>query len=472
VAKSELILIRDASRIPEDGPVAAPREQIKSWLESTAPGEVAKVGQTFADAEKAVRKAAEELPKIAKRLADEWGGETSPHVQKALQMLNATGLELASAMGQMSTSLNLYGNEYLPQARQKIAAIPPEKPAGTEENTGGGTTGIPRSETGEDKDPDKEAQKVLEDLNKRIVDLWAMYIPQHVFYEVPEVDIPSDTGSPRRGPDFEPTAFGSGLGGTGGGGGSYPDGGSYPGGGPGGTGGGGTAGVDRPGGHDGPGGPGSQDPRDPGGSPGSRDPQNPGSGSDGQNGGTGQDGSQPGGRGDGTDGSGGTPGTDTPGTGQDQQPSGRDGGQGDRPGDRETTPAVIGKDPDPRGTDSASYAPQHQPFTQTTPFTPTTPFTTPTTQYSPTPITTGQPHPMQPGYGVPSVLGGPQYGAAASASSAAARGTMGGMGMIPPVLGGAGADSGGEEYVTELREDRNPFVVQVDVTTPTVGEMS
>ncbi|MFI6791936.1 hypothetical protein ACIBG4_31865 [Nonomuraea sp. NPDC050383] len=462
MAKSELLLIRDASRIPEDGPVAAPREQIKAWLESTSPGEVTKAGQTFADAEQAVRKAAEELPKIAKRLAAEWGGETSPHVQKALQMLNATGLELASAMGLMSTSLSLYGNEYLPQARQKIAAIPAEKPAGTEENTGGGTTGIPRSETGEDRDPDKEAQKVLQDLNKRIVDLWAMYIPQHVFYEVPEVDIPSDTGGPKQGPDLTITPFGAGLGGSSGGGGSYSGGGFD---------GGGTSA-----GHDGSGGPGatvggSPDARDPGGSADARDPQNPGTGQDGQNPGNGQDspngqdGSQPGDRGDGTDG---TPGTDTPGTGQDQQSSGRD-GQGDARGDRETTPAVIGKDPDPRSTDSASYFPQHQPLTAiSTPI--TTPITTPTTQYSPNLLVGGQPQALQPGYGVPSVLGGPQYGAAASASSAVPRGTGSGMGMIPPVLGGGGADGGGEEYTTDLREDRNPFAVQLDVTTPTVGE--
>lgn len=468
MAKSEFLLIRDASRIPDDGPVAASREQIKQWLESTSPGEVTKVGQTFADAEKAVRKAAEDLPKIAKRLAEEWGGETSPHVQKALQMLNATGLELASAMGQMATSLKLYGDQYLPQAREKIAAIPAKKPAGTEENTGGGTTGIPRSETGEDRDPDKEAQKVLQDLNKHIVDLWAMYIPQHVFYEVPEVRLPSDAGGPKQGPDLTITPFGSGLGGSSGSGGSYD--GGYDGGNSGGYGGGTSAGADRPGGQDGPGGPGSPGFGDPDGSPDARDPQNPGGGPDGPNG---QDGSQPGDRGDGTGGSDGTPGQDAPGAGQEQQPSGRgDGqgdGQGDARGDRETTPAVIGKDPDPRSTDAATYVPQHhqQPVIHTAP-------ANPTTQYSPGPVVGGQPQILQPGHGVPSVLGGPhQYGGgAASASSTGSRGTAGGFGMIPPVLGGAGAETGGDEYVTELREDRGPFTLQLDVTTPTVGEMA
>ncbi|UBU14594.1 hypothetical protein [Nonomuraea gerenzanensis] len=437
--------IRDPSRRPTAGAVTASREQIQQWLDGTSPMEVHDRGMTYGRVAEAVKAVADALPDIGVALNDAWRSEAAAKTQRALQMLHASGTELADAMTKMSQALTLYGRDYLPTAIEDVRAAastgqsdaeprPSPGPAPTASASAEptteptiGTEPTPGPTPHASELDDQAARRAMETLNRQIVDLYDFQIPASVTIDLPTVTPATDPGGRDlpSGDQERPYTFGD----SGGGGGSS----------------GGSSGWDSVG--------------NSGGSTGSTGS----SGSSGSPGSSGSSGGSDGSSGSGSgSGSGDRPGTETPGSsdgsgsdtpGSSDGSAGSPGDQGSSPagsqgdGGDGTTPSVIDSsttDPerttqtgaethDPRATETAGTQPA--PTATTTPTTTYTPATTPQTSYlTPT------------GSAAPAVIGGSgsytQPGVPGAA--AAARAGAGGMGYPFMPMGG-GAPAGEQE---------------------------
>ncbi|OUC92962.1 WXG100 family type VII secretion target [Streptosporangium minutum] len=456
-SESKVLIIRSSAAVPQAGEVTQTKDQIKELLRSTAPVSIDDAGFAYGNAAGTVDLVCGALQRVAGELAKVWGGEAAVEVQKALQMLHATGTELVSKMEQMSTTLRLYGGTYLPQAIEKInklesqggtSAVPPSANAGT-------------SPAAADVEAANEAaRKVLRELNEKIVELYNSQVPPHVSYELPTVSLPGGPSSytttqyPKGGSPYQGDSTGSGNGSAG----SGTSGSSWS---PGsGTGSGGSGGS-GPGGS-GPGGPGSDGSGSDGSGPKGSDPADPGSkGTD--PGGSGSDGTGSPGSGDGASGADG-------GNGQGQSPADGANGSGHGKGADGTAPAVIGGDEDasrndPRSTETASL-PQ-QPLTTLAPpnsVVPTTTVAPPTTSFGPA-------------NAVSPVLGGPGAGAGSlgvggAGSATLARGVIGNGTTMPMMpmggMGGMGQESGEEHETSVYLPEKDHWESEHDVTSPCI----
>ncbi|MEV0196942.1 WXG100 family type VII secretion target [Nonomuraea sp. NPDC050691] len=451
----QVVVILSFDKMPEGGTVNASKDEILQMLHKTQPSQIQDAGLAYEKAASAVESSMKTLEEHAGKILQVWKGADATKAKNAIQMMHATGGELATKLEMMGSALRQYAG-YIPETISKVEAVKAES-----EGDSGGTYGDPETKAAADAATkkaaeDRQAQQAMRELNKKIVDLYTLQVPHDVSYELPAVAIPGGPGTYNTA-DY-PTGVGGinggGNGGSGGSGGSgYGPGGSTGTGGSGHSGGsGGTGGTGTGTGHTGGSG-------DPGGSTGGKDGSG---GSDGSGGTGGKDGSD-GGKGTGT-GDGSTDGQ-TPGGPNGQTPGGPGDPNGQTPGTQDpgsssgsrdgTAPPVIGGHDTPsRQTEMESYQP---PNTLTTP-TPTTgwspttttysnPFTTPTTMVTPvSPVspTGGTPY-------VPSVLGSPHGGAGSMAGEALPAGSVRGSaasstGMpVAPLLGGGGAGQDGEE---------------------------
>lgn len=451
-SESKVLIIRSSAAVPQADGVTQTKDQIKELLRNTAPVSIDDAGFAYGNAAGTVDLVCGTLQSVAGELAKVWGGEAAAEVQKALQMLHATGTELVSKMEQMSTTLRLYGGTYLPQAIEKINKL----------ETQGGTSTVPLSANAgtslaaaDVEAANEAARKVLRELNEKIVELYNTQVPPHVSYELPTVSLPggpspyTKTGYPEGGSPYRGDSTGSGNGSAG----SGTSGSSWsPGSGTGNSG----SSDSGPGGS-GPGGPGSDSPGSDGSGPKGSDPADPGSnGTD--PGGSGSDGTGSPGSGDGASGADG-------GNGNGQSPA--DGANGSDHGkDADgTAPAVIGGDEgaprhDPRSTETASLT--QQPVTALAPPNSVVP---PTTVAPPTTS-------LGPANAVSPVLGGPGVGASplgvgGTSSAALARGTIGNGGMMPMMpMGGGTGQEGGEEHETSVYlPEKDHWESEYDVTS-------
>ncbi|MEV4392066.1 hypothetical protein [Nonomuraea sp. NPDC049607] len=471
--------IRDESRRPTTGPVTASREQIEGWLKATSAMEVHDRGLSYKQVAKIIRGVAEALPQIGKDLSGAWRSDTSAQAQRALQLLNASGQEIAEAMDKMSEALILYGRDYLPTAIEEVEAAknaqtatpkpsagpPPKAPTSTPSPSytppvlGPQTShNYPEPKPGLTKSPTEMqadvARRALEKLNNHIVDLYDFRIPASVVVELPEVK-PAETPAPERDMPLDQHT-------------PYTKGTYWNGGGSGDSGGGSNGSGSGGGAHGGTGGSGGS-----GGSDGSGSGGN--GGQDGGNGGNGGTDPRPGDQTPGGDTPGtdrpDTPGTDTPGT----DPSGGQGtgsgtggssstGDGTTPpvldnnttGDRATQPQDVDAR-DPRATETAGY---HPTITPTNPTPPNQSFVT-------------QPTYPSPASGTPAVIGGPgsyTQGSAPAAAAARAGAAGGGMPFMPFTGGGGqGAEQGQVETSTLLKEDNDVWSHHEGSISPVIG---
>ncbi|MFD8532954.1 WXG100 family type VII secretion target [Streptosporangium canum] len=454
-SESKVLIIRSSAAVPQADGVTQTKDQIKELLRNTAPVSIDDAGFAYGNAAGTVDLVCGALQRVAGELAKVWGGDAAVEVQKALQMLHATGTELASKMEQMSSTLRLYGGTYLPQAIEKINKL---------ETQGGTSTVPPSSNAGTSpaaadvEAANEAARKVLRELNEKIVELYNDRVPPHVSYELPTVSLPggpssyTKTGYPNGGSPYRGDSTGSGNGSAG----SGTSGSSWS---PGsGTGSSGSSGSD-PGGS-GPGGPGSDGPGSDGSGPKGSDPADPGSnGTD--PGGSGSDGTGSPGSGDGASGADG-------GNGNGQSPADGANGSDHGKGADGTAPAVIGGNEDasrhdPRSTETAGL--NQQPVTALAPPNSVVPTTVapPTTSFGPA-------------NAVSPVLGGPGAGPGAgvgtlgvggTGSAALARGTIGNSGMMPMMpMGGGMGQEGGEEHETSVYlPEKDHWESEHDVTS-------
>jgi hypothetical protein len=453
--------IRDPSRRPNAGEVSASREEIQRWLDGTSPLEVHDRGMTYGRVAEAIKAVADALPDIGVALNDAWRSEAAAKTQRALQMLHASGTELADAMTKMSEALTLYGRDYLPTAIEEVRAAsnqrsdaepqpspgpsptasaspePTTPPMLGPQTTNGWDQPTPGATPQASQLDDEAARRAMEKLDRHIVDLYDFKIPESVTIDLPTVtpvtddggrDMPViDQGTPH---DFRDSrSSGGSTGGSSGWGGSSGS-----------TGSSGSSGSNGSSGSDG--------------SPGSG--SGPGTGS-----GTGP-GDRPGAETPGGDGPGSS---DTPGSPDNPGSSGPPADQGSpAPGNQSdgtdgTTPSVIDSsttDPeratqtgtetqDPRATETASTPPA-----PTTPTPTHTPVTTPQTTYvTPT------------GSAAPAVIGGsgPYTQPGVPGAAAAVRAGAGGMGYpFMPMGGGAPAgEQEQQEQGTNLKGERDDW---------------
>ncbi|MFF4773021.1 WXG100 family type VII secretion target [Microtetraspora fusca] len=498
---------------PTAAPVAPPTdtEQIAEWLRKSSPTLVSDAGFAYTHAASTVELMTEAIQSRAQRLSEAWKGPAAAEVQKALRLLTAAGEELATKMRGMSQALRLYGEVHLPKAKTEIEQIrgnlqkelpgcypgtgPFQPPKQLQPNTGlsltdttgvpsptqpsqnpygviGGQTGTPPSLLRSDYNgiktqgtylaakafADNNARRVLDELNTKIVEIYAAHIPPNVTYELPKVSPPAGKSPERRPVTYGEVMSGSGGGGTSRGGsggtggaghsgGSGGSGGSSPrtGSGSGGGGSHGTDGSGTGGGHTGGG----------GGSGGSGNPGSPeaGGGATDPSGGAGDPGAP---------GTGSNPGSD-PGTGAGAGPA-TSTGDG-------TAPSVIGQN-DVTGSDGQSTETagvRDMPITNPV----TNPVIGDTTGrlISVDPRVTGGVVPT-PGTGVPSVLGGPGSGVPVSGQPgpAAPRGPAGSSTPFVP-MGGAGAagERESQERTTWLNEERDAWDSSHRVIPPVIG---
>ncbi|GAA3719219.1 hypothetical protein GCM10022224_101350 [Nonomuraea antimicrobica] len=454
--------IRDNAHAPKAEPVTESREQIMAWLDATSPIEVHDRGMTYERVASAVRSVAEALPDVGTTLSGAWRSANSAQAQRALQMLNASGLQLADAMDKMSRALTLYGRDYLPEAIEAVRSAPGEGSEATPEPSPGPAPTA--SESPEPTTPpvlrpqtthgwgeptagaspqasevdDEAARRALEKLNRYIVDLYDFTIPDSVTVNLPDVTPASGPAPEREMPLGTQTPYQQGGDGSGGSSGGTGAGSS------------GSAGSSGQGGSTGSAGSSGSD-----GSSGS-------SGSDGSSGPDSDDRPDP-------EDSSDTPGASDPPADQ-QAPPDQDTPSEQGDGAESTTPPVIDNsttDPgqttqtgaettDPRATETAGTQPtvMQQPTTQP-------PVTTPTTGY---PASAG---------GTPAVIGGTgaysQTGTPGAAAAAAARGGMGGMGLFPPMGGGTAEEEQEYQRTVYLAGSRDDWPSGEGATSPTIG---
>lgn len=465
-SESKVLIIRSSAAVPQAGEVTQTKDQIKELLRSTAPVSIDDAGFAYGNAAGTVDLVCGALQRVAGELAKVWGGEAATEVQKALQMLHATGTELVSKMEQMSTTLRLYGGTYLPQAIEQINKLESQntKPASANAGMSPAAADVAAAQAA-----DEAARKVLRELNEKIVELYNNRVPPHVSYELPTVSLPggpspyTKTQYPGGGSPYQGDSAGSGNGSAGSGtsGSSWSPGSGTGSGGSGGSGPGGSS----PGGP-GSDGPGSDRPGSDGSGPKGSDPADPGSnGTD--PGGSGSDGTGSPGSGDGA------PGADGGnGNGQGQSPADGANGSGHGKDADGTAPAVIGGNEDasrndPRSTETASLT--QQPLTTLAPPNSVVPATTvapPTTSFGPA-------------NAVSPVLGGPGAGPGAgvgtlgvsgAGSATLARGTIGNGTMMPMMpMGGGMGQEGGEEHETSVYlPEKDHWESEHDVISPCI----
>ncbi|GGO83026.1 WXG100 family type VII secretion target [Nonomuraea cavernae] len=395
---------------PQGQTVKAPRKEIERLLSDTKPGEISDAGSTYKAAAGAVDRAVQALQESAGELAKSWKGPTAAQVQKAMQLMHASGVELSSKMRQMDEALGSYAEE-LPATLAKVESIPtPVMPRGT--TTAAAVSAYEERKAAEDR----EAQKAMRELNQKMANIFNASVPATVSYELPTVAIPGDGG----GANQKPVVL-------------------------------------------------SELPANAG-EPGSGDPLAPGTGtiSPGEAGttptGTSPSATSP--TGSGTS----DPGTGTSntagrngveGTGSDPLSTQRQTGLTDN-----TVPSVIG---DPRATESANFSPQttSSPYTAT-PYT-STPYAGAPNATTLTPVTAGNTPGAPSVLGNPGALGGSSVsGGPASAVRPAGMGP----GMMPfmPMGGmGAGGSDNGIEVGTHLTEERDIWTTAHTVTEPRIG---
>jgi uncharacterized protein YukE len=447
VSKHETVKIRSGTKPFGDRPCST-AEQINAWLDKTDPAYVRGAGQTYANASSKIEQAINALEEHASRIVQIWKGPDAAKAREALQLLHATGQELSTKMRKMGTALQHYAG-HLETAREEAKRAPTKSEIDNNWLQG---TDVEQSEILKAA-KNNIAQNAIHELNKQIVTIYSVEVPEFVEYDLPTVNLPGGpggyttttypTGPTSRGPTFGYIpddvngGYNTGPGGSNSGG-TNP-GGSNPGG--------NNPGGDNPGGSN-PGGdnPGGNDPS--GTNPGGNDPagNNPGGNDPGSNPG-GNDPNAPGG-----------PGSQTPGN--------------------ETAPPVIGAD-DPSTTTVTDSTTTHDPRqTDLATFTPTTTTLTPTT-FNPVTTTVTPPNsvltPVGTQPGVPSVIGSPGALGGQGALGAAGRGLAGGMGGMPflPMGGTAGAGGTGEhsdvERTTYLSEDPDSWVTGHTTTEPVIG---
>ncbi|MEU4228836.1 hypothetical protein AB0F17_31460 [Nonomuraea sp. NPDC026600] len=463
-----VVVILSFDKMPQGGAVNASKDEILTMLQNTEPTLIENAGFAYNSAASTIELATNALEEHAGKIIKVWTGPDASKARHALQMLHASGGELATKLEMMGSALRQYAG-YLPETISKVQGIS----VASSEGDGGGTYGDPETSKAQavatkKAAEDREAQKAMQELNKKIVDLYNVQVPHDVSYELPGVSIPGGTGT------YRDPGYPSGVGISDGSGGSGSSGGS--------------------GGSDGGSGSG-------------------GTGSTGSTGGTGSDGSRGGGTGDGSgsgsgSGSGDKPGSDSGGqngsdtgdkpgsdSGNGDQNGSDSGGQGDSSSDGtgsqdpsktgnsdtqdQTVPPVLGQDDktssdnvkggtDPNGTEVSSY----------TPTTPTTPITA---NFNPTgnPVSTISPNTvgvLSPtgAPSVPSVLGSPNGGMGAggqglaTAMRTSGNGMSGGMPFMPMGGGGAGTDQGDFERMTYLPADKDDWNSAHDVTDPVI----
>ncbi|ACZ90748.1 WXG100 family type VII secretion target [Streptosporangium roseum] len=455
-SESKVLIIRSSAAVPQVDGVTQTKDQIKELLRNTAPTSIDDAGFAYGNAAGTIDLVCGVLQSVAGELAKVWGGETAAEVQKALQMLHATGTELVSKMEQMSTTLRLYGGTYLPQAIEKINKLESQ----------GGTSTVPPSANAsmspaaaDVEAANEAARKVLRELNEKIVELYNVQVPPHVSYELPTVSLPGGPSSytktqyPEGDSPYQGDSTGSGNGSTGSGTGGSS---SSPGSGRGNGGSGGSG----PGGS-GPEGPGSDGSGSDGSGPKGSDPADPGSnGTD--PGGSGSDGTGSPGSGAGAPGADGGNGN---GNGQGQSPvDGANGKDSDA-----TAPAVIGGNEDaprhnPRSTETAGL--NQQPVTTLAPpntVVPTAVAPPPTTSFGPTTA-------VSPVLGVGgSGAGAGSLGVGGASSAALARGTIGNGTMMPmggmPMGGGMGQEGCEEHETSVYLPEKGHWESEHDVTS-------
>ncbi|MFD1542263.1 WXG100 family type VII secretion target [Nonomuraea guangzhouensis] len=459
-----VVVILSFDKMPEGGEVKASRDEILTMLKSTQPSQIEDAGFAYDKASSAIESAVNALEEHAGKIIKVWKGPDASKARHALQMLHASGGELSTKLEMMSSALRQYAS-YLPETIAKVEGI------STKSSSDGD---VPSSEIMVDDAAnqkaakaaaDREAQKAMQELNKKIVDLYNVQVPHDVSYELPGVSIPGGTGS-YRDPGY-PDRVGINAGSSGSGS-SGDSGGFDDGSGSGGSG--STGSTGRGTGSDGSRGGGSGDSSgsgsgDQSGSDSGRGDQNGSGDQSGSDSGRGdQNGSDPGGQGD----------SSSDGNGS-QDPS-KTGGSDTQD---QTVPPVLGQDDktssdnfkgtDPNGTEVSSYSPTTPVTTPTT--TAISPFGNPVSTIAPNPVgvlsPTGTPS-------VPSVLGSPNGGMGAGGQGLAAamrtsgNGMSGGMPFMPMGGAGAGTDQGDFERMTYLPADQDDWNSAHDVTDPVI----
>ncbi|NUS08261.1 MAG: hypothetical protein HOV97_37505 [Nonomuraea sp.] len=451
--------IRDNSRRPAKEPVTASREQIEEWLGATSALEVHDRGMSYAQVAKTIRAVADALPQVGKDLSGAWKSGSSAKAQRALQLLNASGTQIADAMDKMSEALTLYGRDYLPQAIEEVKAaagkpsdkvptpepnappIPPgESAPGDSEphvpSTIGAKPGLMPQASQVD---DEAARRALEKLNEHIVNLYDFTIPESVVVDLPVISPADGPATERDMPLNEHTPYQKGSYWDGSG--SSQHGSGSPGA--------GSGGDDRPGSQT----PGSQ-------TPGS---QTPGSQTPGDQ--------TPGGDKPGTD-TPGTPGTpDAPGASGGQDGGSSAGGPGTA-GDGTTPPVIDNSTTEDRTTQTPDATTQDQRATESSAYQPP-PVTTPSTPWGTTPPSVSQPGYPAPTSGTPAVIGGPGSYTQGGVPAAAASRTAGGGGMGAPFLPLGGTPAGEQQSDIELpsllQEERDVWNPGEGSTSPVIG---
>ncbi|MEV0591864.1 WXG100 family type VII secretion target [Nonomuraea cavernae] len=438
-SERKVLVIRSFEATPQGETVKAPRKEIERLLTNTKPGEIDDAGSAYQNASKAVDRAVNALTEHAGQLAKVWKGPTAAQVQKAMQLMHASGLELSSKLKQMDEALGSYAKQ-LPVTLSKVQSIATPAPPPDVEGTSQAQANVEAQYLQKKAAEDAAAQKAMRELNEKIVEILEVSVPMTVSYELPTVAIPGegggpgqqqsvvlsnlsansgDTGSPGSGDQLSPGSDGGNNGSSG----SDPN--SNP-----------------------------SDSNPNGSNPNGTDP-------------TGTNGGDPNGTGSNT-----TDPNVTEGTGSDPLSTQRQTGLTDG-----TVPSVLGKE-DPRLTEVANFSPQTttaSPFTST-PFTGTptgspytgAPFTGTPNATTLTPVTTGN------SPGVPSVLGGPGTigGAPGGGPAGSARSLGVGTGMMPFMpMGGMGLGTSGEgtEVGTNLTEERDIWTTVHTVTEPRIG---
>ncbi|MGW2158449.1 hypothetical protein [Nonomuraea sp. NPDC001699] len=424
-------LVLRGDQVPSGETEVHPKAEIQRLLATSQPDLVKLAGSTYISTAEAVLNAVVGIEDEAGRILTIWKGPDADRARIALELLYATGNELAHKLAEMGRSLEGYADS-IPVAIAEVEGIKLDKNDPDVQEV----VRVHRALYGLDRQGDDEAnavallenmraQAALRKLNEKIRDLHLGSVPYDITYELPAVTVPG-------GPLATTSVAYGGTGGSGspttGAGG--PDGT--------GTGEGGTTGAGDPGAPD-------QIPPD------GEDDAAPGT----------PPGDQPAGGDQPTGG-------DTPGQHPGDQTGNTGTGTGTGIGTEDgTTPPVIGAqdrtelddatpEADPVRTESSAY----QPTVGERPPLVTTPNTTAA------PVAANQP--------VPSVIGSPNGAYTPGGRLGVMRGgSAAGLSGTPflPMTGGAGpiGDAGGDlERTTYLSEDRSAWNGNHDVTDPVI----
>ncbi|WP_219467210.1 WXG100 family type VII secretion target [Nonomuraea rhizosphaerae] len=429
-----VVVILDFSKMPQGETVYASKDEILKMLNDAQLTRIQDAGFAYDKAAGAIELAVNALEEHAPKIATAWTGPDATKARHALQMLHASGGELATKLEMMSSALRQYAG-FLPETIAEVNGYKSNMVS-----SDGDQEALRKA------DEEIKARDAMKKLNEKIVQLYNIQLPHDVSYELPPVSLPGGTGS-YEDPDYRDpvnVSYNSGASGGDYSGGYNSSNGTGTGSSSSGTGTGTGTGTGDPNGSEG--------------GPGSDTGDGPGSGTDDQPGG-----GQPG---DGTTDPGGSNGDGT----QDQS---QNGAQDNKDG---TVPPVLGAD-DKTSTDVPKGADPNA--TEVSAYTPTTATTTPVISPTGNPVSTIAPNPVgvlsptggPPG--VPSVLGSPNgaFAAREGGLMAGARGTAIGVGGMPfmPMggMGGAG-ESGDFERTTFLPADKDDWDSAHDVTNPVI----